>query len=728
MPEYEEPITTSYEHVLVSDPKRSAEEPITTSYEHVVSDAKRSAEEPITTSYEHVLVSDAKRSAEEPITTSYGYVIEFPDKVEIVEPPLIFSDTLSLTPLFRESLSLSDALSVTKVKQLGPLTETLSLSDVTKQNPLIKEYLNLYDSVKVKKIPPVPITINGAVWTFGSSEHPEPGVTVHLIRVSPRENLVDYTTKTDENGYFEMNWVPIDEYVIVAVKQGFTLGWTRVNLAEDTAFKLHIMPLSDEYVVERTYNKYGHVYKMYTFKEEETATKRKIRGIFIFGDLYDSSAVVEKSASGCLKAGYPGMIITLLPTQHLDEHAFFEAGESIIQESETEIKWTSTLKRRDFDGFTFYVEGLKATLKTEVEIGELPVIPSIPVPDPAPAPPGVPPSSSDSFSGGGNPSYRPSIPAPYYKPPKSPIPGKYYIGLTERLPLSALLLTKTDNAWMLDFKERLPLAAHVNLHYMELFETLTLNDLLSADPPGHKELFLHETLKLSENLVFPPPLSLTGQVVVGNPIPGGINLIPLAGVTVIAYYTGTLIEAGRDTTDADGFYRITGLPSHKEYDLYMFKEGYTTVTGRVYAYDRDSIEDRARIAMESELFMEAGDTYYYQAIISFPWLLPVTGGPIHGYVYNSKTLAKIGDSMVKAKNVSTGEEYVDVSDGNGYYNVVVPPGLYQVSATKADFLPSATYEGTIASGWDRDIPLDPILLRAGLYYHRMGLTHKPVYY
>jgi hypothetical protein len=633
-------------------------------------------------------------------------------------------DSLWVLPRREEALSLSDAVSIQKVKVLE-LTETLSLSDVTKQNPALFDTVKLYDSVQVKQIPPAPVTINGAVWTFGSSEHPEPGVTVHLIRVSPRENLRDYTTKTDENGYFEMNWVPVDEYVIVAAKKGFTLGWTRINLAEDTSFELHIMPLSDEHIIERVYNKYGHVYKMYTFKTQETVDKRRIWGIFVFGDLYDASAIEPVGANGCLKVDYPGMFITLLPTQHLDNQAFFDVGDTITQESATKISWTASLNRRDFDGFTFYVEGPKATLKSKVEIGEKPVIPEIPIPDPPTPPAGMPPSSSGNFSAGGNPSYISPIPAPYYNPPKKPVPGKYYVGLTERLPLFAQLLTKKGNIWMLDLKERLPLAAGVNLHYIEFFESIGLSDQLSAEKLGHKELFLAEVLNLTDIVVFPPLLSLTGQVVVGNPIPGGMSFIPLVGVTVVAYYKGTLIEVGRDVTDDNGFYRITGLPSHMEYDIYMFKEGYTTVKGRVYASDKDLIEERARIAIESEFFAEAGTTYYYEAIISFPWLLPVTGGPIYGYIYNRKSLAKINRALATAKNVATLEEYIGESDDTGFYKIVVPPGLYQLSAAKLGFRPSEVYGGTIASGWNQNIPLDPILPSIAGFYQRIGLRYVP---
>jgi hypothetical protein len=779
----EEPITTSYEIFAYPKAKVQPEEPITTSYEiFAYPKAKVQPEEPITTSYDYYVATPTSISFYEPLPLSDsikqsfhipgeiisladiigfhyprvetlslsdvllchpkvplaevlllsdsikqsfhipGEIISLADIIKFkysIEDLLSLVDSLSLFPP-KEILGLSDVVSTQRITAKLDLTEAITLSDITKQNPLITENLLLYDSVKLKKIVPDTYTICGAVWIPGGSEHPEPDVTVHLIKVSPRQNLIDYTTKTDENGYFEMRFIPVGEYIILAVKQGFTLGWIRVDLSEDTAFDLYISPISEEYVVERTYNQYGHIYKIYTFKLEETPTEQKIWGIIVFGDLYDRAAIKQVAASGYLEALTSGMTITLIATQFLDNQAFFEASESISQESATKILWTANVERRDFDGFTFYAKGPKTiTLKTKLVIGEIPTLPTIPPYIPLPAPAPVPPAAA----AGGDPSSGTTpMPAPQYNPPKKWVPGKYKIGLTERINLSALLLTKYNDKWMLDFKERLPIAANVNLHYLELFETLPISD--TAARVGN-EIFLTETLTLSDSVICPVEISMTGRAVVGNPIPGGIQEIPLAGATVIAYYKGTLKEAGRTTTDSNGFWTITGLPSETEFDIYIFKTGYTTVKGTVFSHDKDLIEERARIALESEQFMDYGTTYYYEAILSFLWLRAVEGGKIYGYVYNSRTLAKIKDTLVKVTDASTGDEYISISDETGYYEIIVPPGIYRVGANRLRYRPSKTYEGTIASNWNLNIPLDPVLPIAGGFYQRIGLRYVP---
>ena len=234
-------------------------------------------------------------------------------------------------------------------------------------------------------------------------------------------------------------------------------------------------------------------------------------------------------------------------------------------------------------------------------------------------------------------------------------------------------------------------------------------------------------LKLTDTVTFPPPITFTGRVVLAPDVPG-IEPLPIADATVVVYYAGTDIIVAKTKTDSDGFYRITDLPSEKEYELKIFKDGYISVTGRVFAHDKDIVEERARMAIESETYAVAGESYYYEVVISFPWLFPVPeGGRIYGYIYNRKTLERIEDVLVTAVNVDTGNEYYTLSDENGNYSIFVERGNYKLSATKFGFHPSEVFHGTISSNWNQNIPLDPIIKAVGLRYHRVGLRHVPSY-
>lgn len=610
-------------------------------------------------------------------------------------------------------------------------SDTLTVAGEAAVEERYSEMLVMYDSLKTKTIEAINYKIIGNTWKLGS-ETPEGDVTVHILQVSPRGNLTDYVTETDSNGYFEIELIPEGEYIVAAIKTGFTLGWKRLTLTESTGFDLYLIPLSAEYVVERFYNQYGHIYKIYTYKEEETETQRKIWGIIAFGDLYNSAANESVPSSGYLEALTANTILTLLPTQSLDNNAFFEYYDTLTQQYTTKISWSSSISRGDFDGFTFYIEGPKESLDIQLVFDALPPLPSIPVPPPSPDSGNMDGSGDTPDDGdGGNPQPPGGGAKPYpeddYKPPR-----KYYdqyVGPVEHLTLSATLFTTQveDDILMLDLKETLHLADRgPESPIVSFSETLSLTEI----PIIGETINLIETLSLTEAFTLPPDISITGQAVIPIQYPGYVLTVPLQGATVIAYYKDTFIQVGTTTTDENGIWIISELPSHKNYDIRIFKDGYVTITGSVYAHEYDIIEERARIYLKSETFITSGTGYYYEAIFSFPYLYDIPGasGKIFGHVYNKRTGTILPDTFITATDISSERQYGATSDSEGYYSITVPTGTFHLTGNKHLFDTSPTYDCIIASDWEQDLYLDQpsTITTVPFHYQKAGLRYVPI--
>ena len=610
-------------------------------------------------------------------------------------------------------------------------SDTLTVAGEAAVEERYYEMLVMYDTLKTKAIEAVTYKIIGNTWKLGS-ETPEGDVTVHILNVSPRGNLVDYVTKTDSNGYFEIEYLPPDEYVVVAIKTGFTLGWKRLTLSESTGFDLYLTPISEEYVVERFYNQYGHIYKIYTYKEEETETQRKIWGIIAFGDLYDSAADESVPSSGSLESLTANTTLTIQSTESLDNNAFFDSNDTLTQQSTSKISWTSTITRGDFDGFTFYIEGPKESLDIRITFDALPPLPSIPVP----SPPSSPPSSGNSGS---------STSSSSDDYPRPVVYNDHYVGPAEHLTLSATLFTTQveDDILMIDLKETWHLADRgPESDTISFTETLTFEPTSSTtgtytpegEPPGEEIIRItidfSETLSLTEALTFLPDISITGQAVYPIQYPGYVLTVPIQGATVIAYYKDTFIQVGTTTTDGDGIWVITDLPSHKNYDIRILKDDYVTITGTVYTHEYDIIEERARTYLKSETFITSGTGYYYESINSFPYLYDIPGpsGTIFGHVYNKRTGTILPDTFITATDISSEREYGATSNSEGYYSVTVPTGTFHLIGNKHPFNTSPTYDCTIASDWEQDIYLDQpsTITTVPFHYQKAGLRFIPI--
>jgi len=222
-------------------------------------------------------------------------------------------------------------------------------------------------------------------------------------------------------------------------------------------------------------------------------------------------------------------------------------------------------------------------------------------------------------------------------------------------------------------------------------------------PGGGESGDTAEWLHLTDRVEFPPPITIIGRCIdiCGNPVPN-------ASVVAVEKETGKVISQTK--SDSSGFYLIQ-VPSELEYRIYWSAPGYYTIQGYVKAGNKDIIDDRARIGIESELLLISGTTFYYEAIFVFWSLVHSEGGKIYGYVYNSVTKEPIPDAIVWIND----GEFIAVTDENGYYEQIVPPGHYKLYATAKGYKRSKVYEGDIYSNWRQDIYLDPAQMTIYVY-------------
>ena len=133
---------------------------------------------------------------------------------------------------------------------------------------------------------------------------------------------------------------------------------TPIDLREDTQVDLTMYPLEAWEVVERPYNLFGHIFKVYFYDNVLYGDYRVVDGLVVFGDLDGIAADrAPIDSSGYLNVldRYTLGQVGLINTPFLGKRGFFNKTTEWIRENTnlTEITWNSDISRGDFDGFCF---------------------------------------------------------------------------------------------------------------------------------------------------------------------------------------------------------------------------------------------------------------------------------------------------------------------------------------------------------------------------------------
>ena len=636
-------------------------------------------EEKLTTTYSF---KGAEKVAEEKLTTEYS--VEW---VCYEELPL--TEQTFKTTIVNEIISLEDSL---------PVADQVSQAKWT-----LNEFMRLFE-VKMTAMQLIEgqyVELVGQLFAPGS-EVPVPGAVVHIYDLNNRVNLPEYITTTDEEGFFKLK-LPIGEYILVATKQGYSLGWVYFvvrPILEEQNTTIFIAPLSPGNCVEKIFSAKGFMYKVYSYNkyEDPSKTKEIIEGILVIGDPYNwASNSDEFSTDGTLEAITPGATLELVDLPEVGITGFFDSGETVERVGDNVIYFTTTLRKGDFDCFGFRIMYPKGRLPLiRLKIGTDIVFKDDEPPDPPKddiekLKDAEDKNNSESNNnrrrgdGGG----RPWI-GWYSCWSRGWILRHWDVCLGLGIKLYPQLFTKYEEHLMMDLKGDI-----IRLYERPFEKYLHLSDSLKVEEgylyPGYMLFSDKITLKELE-VYFPANPSIMGVVTdeQGNPI---------EGAKVYVFYAGTDILVASTATDENGFYRVD-VPSEKEYDVIIVKEG--RISGKVLVSVRESdvIDDRCRAYLDSEGFVRAGDRWYYVAVLRL-----AEGGKIYGYVYNRKTLEPVPNVKVIAK-LGQYENY-GISDENGYYEIFVPRGEWELEARKPGFKPAKGLKAVIQSNYRQDIYLDP---------------------
>jgi len=604
-----------------------------------------------------------------------------------------------------DKITLTDSVDTYVINEIMTLEDSLPIADqVSQAKWTLNEFMKLFEvkTTAMQLVEGQYIEFVGQLFAPGS-EIPVPGAIIHVYDLNNRKNLPDHITITDENGYFRMK-LPFGDYVLVATKQGYSLGWvyfqSRPEL-EGVEVTIFIAPLSQGNCIEKIFSPNGFMFKVFMYNKYEDPTKTKwiLEGILILGDPYNwANPKATLSVDGTLEAITPESTLELVNLPEVGEQGFFDSGEEVKRVGDNVIYFTTTMRKGDFDCFGFKLTYPKGKLPLiRLKVGTDYVFHDQPAPEPpkidiivvasANEANGTQSSINRNLAGG---AYAPSYISHYKCWSRDWIMRSWDVCLTTGIKLYPQLFTRLEEALMMDLK-----GDKITLYERPFEIDLYLSDSLKVREgyiyPGYMLFNDHITLRESE-VSFPVNPSIMGIVTDEN---GN----PIEGAKVYVFYAGTDILVAEATTDENGFYRID-VPSEKEYDVIIVKEGRLTGKIRLAVLEQDVIDDRCRVYLESEGFVRAGQRWYYVAILRL-----AEGGKIYGYVYNSKTLEPIPNVKVTAK-LDQYENY-GVSDENGYYEVYVPRGEWVVEARRPGFKPATGLKAVIQSNYRLDIYLDP---------------------
>lgn len=643
-------------------------------------------EEKLTTEYSF---KGAEKVAEEKLTTEYS--VEW-----VLYEELPLTEQTFKTTIVNEIISLEDSL---------PIVDQVSQAKWT-----LNELLKLFEvkTTAMQLVEGQYIEFTGQLFAPGS-EIPVPGAIVHVYDLNNRKNLPDHITTTDEEGYFRMK-LPLGEYVLVATKQGYSLGWVyfQAKTELDTVdISVFIAPLSRGNCIEKIFSPNGYMFKIYTYDKYEDPTKTKwiIEGILVLGDPYNwANPRATLSVDGTLEAITPESTLELIDLPEVGEQGFFDSGEEVTRVGDNVIYFTTTMRKGDFDCFGFRLTYPKGKLPLiRLKVGTDYVFSD----QPAPEPPKIDiiaiakaqeinektSSINRNFAGG---VYVPSYISYYKCWSRSWNMRSWDVCLTTGIKLYPQLFTRLEDAFMMDLKG----------------DKITL-----YERPFEIELHLSDSLNIEEGYIYPGYMLFNDRITlreleVSFPVnPSIMGIVtdedgdPIMGAEVYVYYAGTDILVASTVTDENGFYKID-VPSEKEYDVIIIKKGVIAgkvlISGkvRVAIQENDIIDDRCRAYLDSEGFVRVGDRWYYVAVLRL-----AEGGKIYGYVYNSKTLEPVPNVLVKAQTDQY--ENYGVSDENGYYEIPVPRGEWVVEARRPGFKPATGLKAVIQSNYRMDIYLDP---------------------
>lgn len=692
------------------------------------------------------------------------YYAEFDDTIPIKE--LAMFDGIASNDYIDESITVSDEIETGNVKFSIEIDDDITLQDqfieVVGQDELIK----IYDSVVTQQFFAEAQKVISGTQFFMSSEHPSPMTFVHVFKRYSHPIMVDFTGVTDTveliltrggsvisdevidggsvpvgpepeprflpdgnlpnnyglsdaNGQFVLQGLSLGVYVLVSVKKGYTVGWKKIDVADDTTkMDLYLAPLNSWNYVERVYNLQGHSFKMYHISNyiNEADGTRVVDGLLIFGDIY---AEGDPAGTPIVSDGYleidtdynPGQIL-LMPLPDLGYNGFFvpENGESVVQsDDKTRISWVTDVSARVFKGFAFRLRGLpdrSIILNLSIATGGI----KMPYGDGASGAGGGGGGGGDGGSGGAGGGGS----SPQGTGPGTWDPYDRKVPRDEK----GLGVPYVPPAWDPVFS--ISLSDGFALGEQNFDTDVTRGGIRT------RSMLFTDALQIDEGWGTPVPLSMTGIALddQGNPVVG-------AKVHLIAVRNGVI--AGFTTSDINGIWKVTNLQSELEYRVVVSAPllGLHSASGTVLVYDKDIVDSRAWVYLEAQSLSIRGYLEFFDARIILPpmTLTSVTDRRIWGEVYDENTGVSISGVLVEAfegtltesqilKN--TGKIYSDVTGVrsefvDGYYEIYLPPGDYTLRASKNNYVESALFHVTLVGGTHQDIPITAILVTGIIY-------------
>lgn len=566
--------------------------------------------------------------------------------------------------------------------------DEITLVDEITDKPTYADSIMVTDSFKVKHIPytrPI-FDISGQQWWLGS-ENAVDDFTVHLFRVSSDDirdtcgNLPDYTTRVSESNGFMISGVPAGEYVVIAMKPHYTVGWKKVTVVDGNIdIDMVMLKLPKNAVIERPYNRFGHIYKMYQYRNEVVGDRRYIEGMIVFGDLYGTSESVwniEENGYLRIQDSDQNGRLYLVSMRDLGTNGFLETPtESITVSSDRKtISWKSLGRMGDFSGFCYrYVTEKNKSGALEFSFGEpLSIIET---------------GDTDYSIFDKLTRYSASHSAPTELPTWNP----------------------TFN--------------------VELVDGICMSDVdmlcdVERDGRTYRSVLLEDVFALDEDIMTPPKLHVTGVTVDNN-----ANRVDGIVVAVVNRMTGVI--ADWVVSDEYGRWTVGNLDSEMQYDVYASDPAgrYRSVRGSFLAGSRDIIERRVTSIYESDTYRGEYGELYFDILEILPALDAVGGDEvrIYGRIYDKDTgdglnyaLVEVYEGQYDLLDLDTYNGVVRSSfsssnaAGNGYYEVWLPKGQYSLRVKKDGYKPSDLYYPNIQSGYALSIPLRKAVLSGGIY-------------
>jgi hypothetical protein len=166
------------------------------------------------------------------------------------------------------------------------------------------------------------------------------------------------------------------------------------------------------------------------------------------------------------------------------------------------------------------------------------------------------------------------------------------------------------------------------------------------------------------------PLAVSAASVSGT-VRDAVTLDPVPGFEITLHVINPDSVALQTTSGPGGVYAISGAPDGNEiYVLVGYGPVYANYYARLPVPDPDLVFD---VLLDSLYTPDPGDPPDSSAV--FGRVMAETGGGTQGVQGAMVTLSTGGSS------------YVGVTDGDGQYSMILPPGTYSAEVTAAGFIP-----------------------------------------